>query len=456
MSKLTKLCTLSVCVAVLVGWTAQALAQASETSKAQNKLLAMRAARVDALRKLGERIVGLQISSETKVKDFVAESDKIKSAMQAFLQGAEEVGEPRFNADGTCEVTVQIAVTSVVTEMQKLYKEYYKGNKVKIEDFQKITVDTKTDYFKETGSGAPRPELEEPPLVRPEAGSNEASFSGANKAAQEYWAAHCTGRGRLMAERAARLDAMRRLSERINGLMITSKTSVKDFVAENDEIKTAMQAWLKDFKETGKRYHENELIVEVEISIKMQTVYAELQKLTQEYYKGDKIKVKDFESLEVTTKDQIITETGMGVPPEQYLKDVPAPEQAAMNMAAAAPGWINTPIEATGSSAIDTANDNKAQAKLMAIRAAELDARRKLAEMLDGLMISSKTSVKDFVAENDEIKTAMMTFQQGASVVEGSAKVADDGTVTVKVQIDPKPLWNSIIYYEKKLSIKVN
>ena len=51
----------------------------AEKQAAQNKLLSMRAARVDAMRKLAERINGLAITSETTVKDFVASSDRIQS-----------------------------------------------------------------------------------------------------------------------------------------------------------------------------------------------------------------------------------------------------------------------------------------------------------------------------------------------------------------------------------------
>ncbi len=57
----------------------------SEKLKAQNKLLAMRAARVDAMRKLAERINGLVIKSETTVKDFVATDDRIQTAMTSWL-----------------------------------------------------------------------------------------------------------------------------------------------------------------------------------------------------------------------------------------------------------------------------------------------------------------------------------------------------------------------------------
>ena len=75
-----KLILVALSVSLMASW-AMAADSLTEQQKAQNKLLAYRAARADALRKLGERIKGLHITSETTVKDFVTESDKIQTAM---------------------------------------------------------------------------------------------------------------------------------------------------------------------------------------------------------------------------------------------------------------------------------------------------------------------------------------------------------------------------------------
>jgi len=91
----------------------------------------------------------------------------------------------------------------------------------------------------------------------------------------------------------------------------------------------------------------------------------------------------------------------------------------------------------------------------MAKRAAELDGRRKLAEKINGLQITSNTSVVDFVAQNDQIRTSMLTFQQGAGVVENSFKLAADGTAEVIVELELLPLWNSILYYQRTLNITI-
>jgi hypothetical protein len=429
---------------LVLSTTAFAQDAVGEKLKAQNKLLSQRAARVDAMRKLAERINGLAITSETTVKDFVATDDRIRSEMQSWLRGAREVGEPQYTPDGICQVTMEVTLQEVVAELQRLHKEFYRGDRIQRQDFEKLLVTTTEKTIRETGSGAPRPEFDERgQTVAPGASGNDIMPAKA----WEYWMAHCTGRGRLMAERAARLDALRKLGERINGLMITSETSVKDFVATDDRINTAMRTFLRGAREVGTRYHDNELICEVQMEVTLQDVIANLQQWHKEFYRGDRVSSQDFSRLTVQVQERDIREAGNGVPPEQYLKDLPPQGQAAVAL-----GGVNWPptIKAVGQAAIDTANANAAQAKLMAQRGAELVARRKLAEQLDGLVITSSTTVKDFVAQSDDIQTSMMTFQQGARVVPGSQRFLEDGTCEVTVEIELDPLRNMILYYQEK------
>jgi len=441
-------------LAVVAGWSLPVWGQAvSEQMKAQNKLLAERAARVDAMRKLAERIYGLMITSDTSVRDFVAESDNIRTEMEAFLRGAREVGRPRHMEDGTCEVTMEVTVQELIVTMKRLHTKYYKGSKVRAQDIDKIAVQLKEKTIRETGSGVPRPELIEDEMV--EIGSESLdSFTYLRGAAKDYWVAHVTGRGRLMAVRAARVDGLRRLGERIEGVMITSETSVRDFVAESDQIRTELRAFIRGAREVGIRYHADELIVEVDMQVTLQDLIINLKKWRQEYYKGNKISVNDIEQISARISERNIRETGMGVPPEAYLKDIAAGDKAVLALGAKAPPWVGQKRRAVGNAVLDSERE-AAQAKLMAQRAAELDARRKLAEEINGLFITSNTSVSDFVAMNDDIRTSMLTYQQFAKVVEGSQKFLPDGTCQVTVELELKPLWNMVLFYQKKLSLRI-
>lgn len=448
-----KLAKMLMCVAVLTMLVSSLQAQTGRELKrqAQNKLLAYRAARVDAIRNLAEQINGLMISAETTVRDFVTENDEINTEMVAFINGMREKGKPKYMEDGTCEVVMEVTVREVIANLKKAYTANYKGSKVQINDFEKMEITYKDKILTATGMGAPRSEEWEKGTDGMVTVTEETltSLSHMSAEAKAFWMKYCKPQGRLMAIRAARVDGLRRLAERIAGVRIDSQTTVRDFVAESDDINVDMRAFIQGARETGIYYHPDELIVEVEMTVKLRTVYASLKSWGQTHYKGDKVMIEKIEKLTITSEDRDITETGMGVPPEKYLTDAPVEVIAVSNFGANAPDWASQTLRAVGHAAIDAENSNAAQAKLMAFRGAELDARRKLAEELTGLMITSDTSVRDFVTENDQIRTAMLTYQQGASVVEGSEKVMEDGTVEVTVEIDLRPFWDLIVFYRK-------
>lgn len=76
----------------------------------QKRLLAQRAAIGDAYRLLAESVNGVQVFSETVVKDYVTESDTIKLQVQAVIRGAKQVGQPRYLSDGTVEVDIAMPI----------------------------------------------------------------------------------------------------------------------------------------------------------------------------------------------------------------------------------------------------------------------------------------------------------------------------------------------------------
>ena len=455
---MAKAAKLLMCVAVVTLVAGPLMAQdaISAQRQAQAKALALRAARADAMRKLGEKIQGLFITSDTKVKDFVAESDVIRTAMQAFLLGMREPKgyKPTFSEDGVATVKLEVTLDEVIEALRRIRSKYYKdGVKFKDAYFLKMTTTNKLKIITAEGQGAPREEQVEDEMVPSASGS--VSFSAFSVKVKSYWKKYCTARGRLMAERAARVDGIRRLAERIKGVMVTSTTTVKDFVAESDDVNVSMRTFIRGAKEIGVRYHSDDLICEVEMQIKLKQVYEMLHSWAKVHYTGDKMKMRQLTQKTTTTEIKILKETGMGVPPEKYLKKAPKVVAAVIKLASKTPPWATITLSAVGQGAVDTDDTNAARAKLMARRAAELDARRKLAERINGLAITSNTRVKDFVAESDEIRTSMMTFQAGAYVVDAPLKV-EDGIVTVTVEIEMKPLWTSIIFYKKKLGLAFN
>ncbi len=305
-----------------------------------------------------------------------------------------------------------------------------------------------------TGSGVPPAADEEPGRAVEITQGSYDSADNIGDRAKDYWRANVMPQGRLMAVRAARLDGMRRLVERIAGAQVNSRTLVKDFVTQSDQINSLTEAMLKGAREQSVTYHDNEPVVEVEMSVTMETVWQTVKTWSEEHYKGDKVKLKEFEERTQNVQKQVITETGMGCVAEKYMKEAAPTDVIAT--ATEAHGWP-TALSETGSAVIDKEKYKlPGQARLMAQRAAEIDARRKLAEKIDSLQIRPHTCVKDFVAEHGSIQTAIAVFQQGAYVVEGSLKENADGTVEITVSIDTQPLWETIIRYERTTVTKVH
>lgn len=69
----------------------------------QARLMAERAAILDAHRQILEQLKGVAIDSTTTVEDFMTQSDRIRSRVEGIVRGA-RITDKRYNSDGTVEV----------------------------------------------------------------------------------------------------------------------------------------------------------------------------------------------------------------------------------------------------------------------------------------------------------------------------------------------------------------
>ncbi len=75
----------------------------------QRRLMAMRAAKIDAYRSLAERVSGLQIWGGTTIGDMVVEKDRFRVYLDTHLTGARVIAESG-QEDGTYETVVELKV----------------------------------------------------------------------------------------------------------------------------------------------------------------------------------------------------------------------------------------------------------------------------------------------------------------------------------------------------------
>ncbi|MFH1421226.1 MAG: hypothetical protein ABIH42_00695 [Planctomycetota bacterium] len=417
-------------IAITALWLSVAYAQ-----DAKQKLLARRAAELDAYRKLAEIIKGFQISSKTTVYDFVCESDEINTAFRTMLKGAQMVGEPRYFDDGSCEVDMTITLERVVTELKTIVKRYYQGDKYTDVVFEDIKKYVEQKELTVTGSGVARENISDEFISRNPSRKN--AWSGVSA-----WE-NVSARDRLLAERAATVDAYRKLAEYIYGLQISGETRVNDFVAESDKIKTSFEHFLKGVQTTNKVYRDDG-IVEVEVEVTLERVITELSTIKKRIYEGSKFKDVVFEDVKKYTERKLVKAIGEAVSGGKYPKKNTKPPVQKSEV----PDWAKQVLKAKGQGIPPEEADSEEQARLLAERAAEIDAKRKLAEMINGVQIDSKTTVKDFVTQSDEIKAVVKTFVGGCKVV-GVRTLEDGITVEVEVELNLEGLYLLLNKYGK-------
>lgn len=216
---------------------AVALSYAQEPPKtvatqAQAKAMARRAAIEDGYRQLAETIYGIRLDAYTTVRNFVTENDVIYSRVRAVIAGARVV-DTEYMGDGTCKVKMELRIRDLQKALRKRFP--YSSDRIRV-----------------IGVGVLNPVEEPTPIPAP-------------PPAEEEWEEliiSATGKGvppedikdpaqrKLMAERAAFLDAVRQLGENIQGVYIDSKTTVRDFVTQSDEIRSKFEGWIKGAKKT--------------------------------------------------------------------------------------------------------------------------------------------------------------------------------------------------------------
>ncbi len=241
-----------------------------EQAGPQARLEAVKAAEIEGDRQLVERIFGTDVDSETKVGDLALVDDVVKSASAACLVGATSVGETEYFDDGRVQVVRAVKVRELVDSLNQVIK----GKKLDNGAFEKLSEKTEVKRV-----------------------SNEKVIEVLGNAALPG----SLGHAKVMAKRAAELDAYRKLAGRIMGTQITSNTTVKDFCLKNDELVAALSHAIKGAKTTDIKF-----ISDGSCEVTMQLTMKEIIRTTRRYVdsKVDKLDVKD------EVKEDVFTETG--------------------------------------------------------------------------------------------------------------------------------------------------
>ncbi len=127
----------------------------------------------------------------------------------------------------------------------------------------------------------------------------------------------------------------------------------------------------------------------------------------------------------VTTKVEGIAKFYEVIGEPKYLDDSTA--EITIELSLSDMEWRNKLVQATGIGAGKT--------RPMALRAAELDAKRKILERTKGLYLASASVMVDGAIANDKINTIAEGIVKNAHIVKGSEKYLDDGSVEIICEV---------------------
>ena len=251
----------------------------------RERLKATRAAELDADRLLAERIYGLQIDSETTVKDLAETDDAIAGAVSATLVGSITTEPAEYLEDGRVQVVRAVKIREVIDTLNRVIKgkKLDNGSVATISDVVKTDRKTNDKIIDVMGNAA---------------------IKGSE------------GHQKIMAKRAAEMDAYRRLAGRMMGVKIEGNTTIRDFALENDEILASLSQVLKAATPTAIKYNKSDGSCEYTMEIKTQDII----RTTRRFLKGNTTKTQIKDEIEEKT----FSETGMGAMRDIEQGDAPS------------------------------------------------------------------------------------------------------------------------------------
>lgn len=172
---------------------------------------------------------------------------------------------------------------------------------------------------------------------------------------REFWQKHCTTRGRILAERAAKDAAVARLARRVGKMAIAPGLTVRQFLAVTNQPDADEELFLRGAIVVAVRYHVDKLVVEVQVEIYPRTVFASLKGWARSRLNGDRAGLRKIETVLLKADDTPLRQTGLAGPPaDEILK--PTPELLRAARAATQPGGATVTLPAKQPSTPATAS----------------------------------------------------------------------------------------------------
>jgi hypothetical protein len=371
------------------------------------------AATANAIEALRADVADERLSPKVTVQDLLKKTDSSNELMKA-LRRAQRVGGARWIDDQTCQVRLELSGDRVADALVQIAQTHADTSPIPADAIRQKLKSWDDRTFVATGTSAASELIGG---LKPQAG-NEAWASVSNEA-------------RKTAILSAKQSAAQRAIDGVKAIKLTKTKTVGDALS-NTEVNDAMMAWVQSRPATSVQFRDD-LGVDVTLVVPPGEMFDVFR--TSLHDKKDVPQPgsdEDWSRVRKEFVDRATNVTGRG----RAVSHAPTQPQLLSILPDEAPKWVNQPLTAEATS------ERASGGKLRTARAAEDKAIVELRKKIDDLALSSSQTVGQASKQSKSLDEAIDQALQHAKPYKVDYR--GDGSVSVKVMLDARDLWNSL------------
>ena len=405
-----------------VACTTSALAADSEVRRRVAQA-AERHARAGLMRQIRAQTLSptLTVGSLTAVHPALGED------LDAWVDSLRPFGPVRWGDDAACEVTVQVAVQSLLAHLRDRCRDHDVAEPSG-DRWDRLIAGAGRQVLRATGvASAPRADAPDPSRLPP------------------IWRRYSDRQDRLHAAESARTDAARKLLRRFERHRIANGVTGGHLLGTDPAVRKAFERFCARTPAIGRpTYRPDVLIVDVRLELTAADARRWLVEHAPAPAAGDAAGGGALRALAEQART-IFAATGSGTPPERLSAVGPAARRPA---GADGPAWPPV-LQAAGCA--PPADDASAQARLRTMRNAEDAARKALTRRVEALPIAPSTTVGRLMDTHVELRDVV-----GASLAKARrlrSRWTADGRAEVIVELPTDGLRRIVALWQSREAV---
>jgi len=353
----------------------------------------------DLYRRLGR----MQLTPDVHVEDFLAADPAVRASVCDAMRQSARILPPQRYSDGVVVVQVDLPIEDVTAHLGAACRDAYRGDRFKPDDFRKILL--YTDRLGLWGLGQSRGQTPVGLVAAGPVGWEEAGVFG-----------------RLRARHQAVASAYRLLLQRIRGMSISASKTVGDFADSDARIAADLETFVRSHPIDGEARYLPERICEVTATVTVADLAAELKSLANAYGATGDYAPERFHTLASQAGQPVLTALGVAVAESPPAAEAAVAEEQVWTEVVAA-----DPPEAVR---------DEQQARLLTVKAAEAEARRRFRDKVEGSPVIEGTPLSAWMLKDAGARSDVELLLRNLRVVQMRKLKSGGAEITAELPVN--------------------